>query len=684
MTVERHAGAASNSTADSPRKRKADRSLMAACAASVALAGTTTAAAQIETLGQPCRAKQVLAGRVVTERRDGHEWFVLTNDNETHGAELLFIDFQKDTGQMFPAPAGAGSWALNEVQGDRLVVGTFYDGMFMVFDLKQRKFVKTISFPGESYIWNLAVGSDGRVYGGTYPGGKLGALNLDTYTVEDCGAPAPPNQYLRNVSATPEGLILCSFGMQKPDNLLYDPATKQFSPLPKQLEGASLGVTWNGFFLVGAQVYRGREFQIVDPPPFPVPPADKGSWYVDTYLTTPETLFLHQGNAVYRYARGDAALTLLADIDLRGGRLLAGDRQGDLLGVRGQDYFVIKPGDKTLRLRPIPVEGRGRPTLFLKADDQGRLWGGPHFGQTLFYCNLRSRKVVNTGVICDAGGEVYDVTFLDGKVYAASYAGGDITCYDPRARWNQWDHQNPKPLATVGPDYIRPTGGILTGADGKLYSGWMAKYGTYGGAVAITDPTSGKTERIENPLGEQAISGLAVDGHLAYIGTSLEANGLPGKTGESPGFGVLDLTTRKVLFTQRFEGAGGVRSVVFDAATKRVAMVVGDRLHVFDAARSEFVTDLPADLPRVTSSSLVAPGNGTLLYGNEKTVLALDLRDSKITPVGTLPAKVTNIAADRKGAVYVSCDADLYRLRVRRPRMRAAQAGQAQHAEEAK
>jgi hypothetical protein len=70
--------------------------------------------------------------------------------------------------------------------------------------------------PGEEYFWNGALGSDGRLYGGTYPGGKLGALNLDTLELEDCGAPAKPNLYCRNVNATPDGRLLCHFGMTSP------------------------------------------------------------------------------------------------------------------------------------------------------------------------------------------------------------------------------------------------------------------------------------------------------------------------------------------------------------------------------------------------------------------------------------------------------------------------------------
>ena len=55
----------------------------------------------------------------------------------------------------------------------------------------------------------------------------------------------------------------------------------------------------------------------------------------------------------------------------------------------------------------------------------------------------------------------------------------------------------------------------------------MAKDGVYGGAVAVTDPSSGATDLLENPFGRQTVSGLALDDAFLYVGTSLEANGLP-------------------------------------------------------------------------------------------------------------------------------------------------------------
>lgn len=622
------------------------------------LAVAAHAAPQVELLGQPCRAKNVLAGRYVLAP-DGREWFVLTNMNETASMELIFVDFRQDTGRAVRAPAGSGSWALLQVPGNRLIVGTFYDGKFMVFDLQKMEFVHTSDFPGESYIWNLALGKDGRVYGGTYAGAKLGALDLNTYAVEDCSAPAPPNLYLRYVSALPDGRILCNFGMEKPVNMIYDPATKKFEDAPAILQGASRGVSWNGYFLVGSQVLDGKTLQPVSPP-FPVP--EGGNWAVDVNLTTNETLYLRQGNTIYRYSQGRQELEKLASVELRGGGIYAVTPQGELLGVRGQDYFVIKPGDTQITLKPIPVESAPRPTLFLRLDEKGRLWGGPHFGQTLFWMDTRTRQTVNTRTVCNAGGEVYDVAFSDGKVYAVSYAGGDIVQYDPEAPWDQWNNVNPRVIASVGgKGYIRPTAGVLLAPDGKLYSGWMARYGVYGGAVAITDPTTGETELIENPLGKQAVEGLAVDEKFLYIGTSLGANGLPNKKGEWARFGVMDKSTKQVIFRHEFEKASGVRTFWLDAGIKRLALSVDGRLYLFDTASRKFI-DLPSDAPRV-GSGIVGLGDGKTYYGSGNAIVEIDMRTGNTERAAELPAGISNVAVAPDGTLYAACGADIYRIR---------------------
>lgn len=615
-------------------------------------------AAKFELLGQPCYAKNVLATALVKDRVTGKELFVLSDMNEATHGELLFIDFENNTGRAYRAPAGSGAWALTEVSGDRLIVGTFYDGVFMVFDLDKMEFTKVVDFPRESYIWNLAVGSDGRVYGGTYSGGKLGALDLNNYTVEDFGNPAPPNIYLRYVWALPDGRILCHFNTEKPTGMIFDPKTKKFEPSPVSLSGSAFGTTFDGYFVSGRQVFDGKTLEEIKPIPFPTPPADKGAWSFAA-MTNDKTAYMSQGSTLYSYTAGDDDLKLVCN--LRGG-IRQVTSKGWALGLRGQDYFVIKPGDTEVELKRIPVESSPRKTMFLRVAPDGKLWGGPHFGQTLWWMDPVTKKYENTSNICDAGGEAYDVAFTDGKVYAVSYVRGDVVEYDPNQPWDQINHVNPRVIASLSPSgYIRPEGGTNLGPDGKLYTGWLAGYGVYGGAVSITDPKTGDTRLIENPLGEQAVIGaFPGDDGLVYVSTGLVGNGLPKKAGENPRFGVLDSATEKVIFQEEFAGKSNIWALAYDAKSKRVLIAVDGKMTLFDASKRRFMSLI--DAPARYGRSVALAGDGLVYYPHKDTVIKLDMRTGRTSVAGQAPGNVDNVACGADGRFYVSCGVDVYSM----------------------
>lgn len=613
--------------------------------------------ASLEPVGQPCRAKNVLAGCVVTDRATGREQFVVSNSSEEAGLELIFIDIDANTGRVFRAPDGQGSWCIREVPGDRLVISTYYDGKFLVFDLNTMQFTRAALVPGEQYIWNVAIGRDsGRMYGGTYPGGKLAALDLNTYDVEVCGAPAAPNMYLRNVYSTEDGRIICNFGTEAPVTLVYDPAAKTFSPVPDALKGAA-GFVWQDHLITGQNAFKG--LQIVDPYPFPHPDTAKGGWSLLPDACRADMLTYQQGNAFYTCRKGDEAVTAFAEVVLRGGRILAADGQGRLLGIRGQDYFVLKQGDRDLALRPLPVESAPRPLMFLKSDPKGRLWSGPHFGQTLCWLDPESKEFGNTACVCDSGGEIFDVAFAEDSLFAVSYAGGDITRYDPRQPWDQWNNKNPRSLVHLADrGFIRPVAGIHLALDGKLYSGWMGKYGVYAGAIAITNMESGETELIKNPLGEKTVCGLCVDEAHIYASTSLSANGLPAKSNDTPSFGVFDIKTRNKLDERVFEGSHDVR--IYGKIGDVVIASSSGRLHCFDAAKSEWLA-VPDNLPRLTSHNALPQGR-TLWYGSDKSLIRLDLDTWKFDTIAETPGTLGNVAITPDGAVYVSSGSTVYRL----------------------
>ncbi|MES2460480.1 MAG: hypothetical protein V4671_07840 [Armatimonadota bacterium] len=629
-----------------------------------AASGLATAAqaetTNMELIGQPCLARNMHTGCLVQDK--GRDYFVLTNTNEITNAELIFIDIEAGTGEVYRAPTGAGAWALQKLPSNQLGVGTYYNGMFLIFDIPSRKWVKTIKFPGEDYLWSFAIGSDDRLYTGTYPGAKLGALDVKTGEVEVLGAPGKPNLYLRNVSTLPDGRIYCYFGTEKPISFVFDPKTKQFSPTPEALHTVTTGVAWNGYFVSGQKAYRMPDLAEVSPLPFPTP-TGTAVWQVLPLLSDARNLVVHQGSSVYRFRTGDSTLTRIAAVPTTGISMFAVNEAGNVFGTRGQDYFIAQEDPKKLRLEAVPGPASPREVFFLTTDDQNRLWGGPPFGQTLFYKDLATGQVTNTRGVSNRGGEVYDVEVVDGVAYGVSYVGGEIIRYDPSQPWNHIGGVNPRVIGKAGPEFIRPAAGITRGGDGKLYSGWWAKYGTYGGAVAVTDPQSGATELIVNPLGVQAIQGLAVVGNQVMIGTTLAGNGLPSQPNASAKFGIYDLAERKAVFTHEIPGASSVSRVIYDTQTNRTACIVQrtrSSLWIFDNTLGQFRKPTGV-VEKLQPGYLTNAGPGRVAFSEDKTLRLLNLATGAVTTVGDAPEKIHCIAFAPDGCLYVACGAAVYR-----------------------
>ena len=628
-------------------------------------------------LAEPCRAKQVLNGRVVVDPADGRERFWLTNMNEQSGGELIAVDFARDAAEVYYWPAGQGSWCVLPLPGERLAISTYYDGKFLLFDLRKKEFTRVISFPGESYIWNMAIGADGRVYGGTYNGAKLGCFDPDTGAFEDCGTPVAGtgNLYLRTVVATLGGDIACTFGYVVPSLMIYRLATKTFAPiLPEEpgFAGAPL-VTVRGHLFVsdpkrGLRAFAGPGLTPVDRLPLPECPIADG-WSGVANYSRDDRVFLSAGGKLWRWLPETGALDMIFDVNLRGGIIYDVSSEGRILGVRGQDYFVASPGDSDVRLRRIPAESRGRPSHFLVADDTGKLWGGPPFGQTVWSYELGTGEIQNTGAVVDSGGEVYGAVAVGGKLYTASYAGADFAVYDPAKPWDQWHGVNPHHIASIRDrSQCRPTGRMRRAPDGKLYSGWQAAYGRYGGALARLDPETEEVAVWEDPLGDEPIVALAVDDRYAYLGTNQSANGLPTREGDGQ-FGVWDLKAERVVFQQRMTGMKGVGSIGALVEPRFALFPKGDRLLVFDAEalvfREEVQVSVPGS-PGWTEDVLLAPIElaefaGYLLFARG-TWLVLVHPELRVETRGPLEQPVGHMAFGSDHKLYYTSGPTLYRV----------------------
>ncbi len=617
-------------------------------------------APEYKLMAQPCMGWHFQAGITLYNADAGRELLLLTSAAESGGAVLALVALEDKASVSYAVPDTAGAWALAPMRGDRVAIGTYYDGAVHIYSLSENKFVETVDIPGEAYVWNLVEGKDGRLYGGTFPGGKLVALDQDTLALEDCGQAGPPNRFLHEVSPLPDGRLLCRVGSEAPGLRIYDPASKHFSDAPPALDGVTGGVCWDSYFVTEKNMYDAT-LQPVSPPPFPVPDASGGDWSFVSALTTQNMLYLQQGKTLYRYRAGEPALTPVHSIDLRGGRMLASTVDGGVAGVRGQQYFRIRPGDTEWARGELSVAPPVRVPAFLRVDAQGQVWGGPAWGQTLFFMDGQTGVFTLLSSVTPRVGGVQDVAFVKGVAWGISSPGGNIFRLNIEEPWYEWDGKNPRMVASLHEKgYGQATGGIVVSAVPKLYSGWSALSG--GGAIAVTDPATGKTDLMENPLGTRGISGLALNDEFLFAAAGPAAGVASPEKGAPPLFAVLGLDTLQPYWSRVYEGASAVNRLLYDDLSGRVAMAVDGVLRVFDVQGMSLQEPFESAPPEITSTGMAGRNDGYVYYGSGKKLILAHLVSGAWEEVLELPGEPGALAAGPDGGLFVACGIDIYRV----------------------
>ncbi len=614
-----------------------------------------------KSLGYPCQNYHFLSGTVAYNPETGRNPMALAAMCEVSPLQLVFVDYKTREFTDVIAPSGSGAWAMALTpSGKQMLVGTFFTGHVMLFDFEQWAFIADVEVPDAPYIWNFTPGGDGRMYFGVYGGGRLFAFDLDSKAIESMGSGLPPNSSLRWVSTLPDGRILCAYGPEQPGTRIYDPATRQYTEPPADFADVTRGVTWNGLFLSGNRVFD-RDLKPVNPPPFTLPPGVGDDWSVLLEATGGDLLFLRHENAIYRYQKGNPEPALFCDVDLKGGRVIGVSAEGGLYGVRGPQYFHITSGMEAIERRTISAKVPYRPPAMLIPDNAGNVWGAPPLGATLFMMNDKTGVSTNTGLVVDGDGVVNALTAFDEIVYGVVDPGCELFRLSPAEPWDQFSGKNPRTLARLRARGLkRCDGGIVAGPGGKkLFSGWTMGEDMNEGAVAVTDPETGETEIIENPLGKAPVTGIAVDDNFIYLLTGP----VEGTKGQVPvQFGAIGIDTHQVCAGFPFEGASFARWLTL-ARTKNAAVFVVDgaaRAVNLDRMRLVGMPDPPPPPP--TAATIAWPGGSSVYYVSDKQVIQMDPATGVFSVIAELPLKAQAFCGVRFGDLYAACGAEVFRI----------------------
>lgn len=440
---------------------------------------------ELQFLGEPCRNFCFLGSIAVKDNGNGgKEKIVFSSYAAGKTGILLLIEPDTGEGETVQLPADAGAWALALQDENTLLVGTCSEyGFLHVFDIPSRKFTASYRTDSETYIWNLVKASDGRVYGGTYNGCVLVCYDHDKKGLTNLGrlSDDPGNLYSRTVypDDKKDGNIIISCGYSSPCCVIYNIYSRK---IIASLPGSFTGITPDRI-KAGNKVYSRTDFTEA---------ADSDGVFISPL----------------------PAQTL---------------SDGTLFSAEGQEYALTINGLKEYHDFRVPPPPTG--ILAFAADDDGILWGGSGFGQTIFRFDPASGEFLNTKTVCTSGGEVYGMCAADGKVYCTSYAGGDTTVYDPLLPWDQRGNKNPVTASSCGSaGLIRPTGFSTIGPDGRLWTGWQSSYGTRGGGITRFDRISFEQKIWCNIVSEQCVDSLSAGDAYLYFTTGNSANGLQSGT----------------------------------------------------------------------------------------------------------------------------------------------------------
>lgn len=416
--------------------------------------------AVVEDLGIPRTDRAVQARAVLGD-------LLLATVFETKGtARLVVVDLPTGAQQEVPLPGSTGADAL-VVDEERGIawIGTSLSPAVWRFDAATRRAEKVAALDPflarERYVWSLAVGPEGRLYAGTYPGGQLLLHHPARGVSKGLGPPLPGRQYVRDLLVGPSGTVYCGLGTPAAI-VAYDPGTGRTT---------DLGRTSKVTFAYGLRLEAGHLYSNLEPVPVREP----------SPAVSPATAAIRiEPDGRYEVARGPHRFA---------GRIDLAPKQ----------------------------EGMG--TMGLAAGPDGAVYGATYYNASLFRVDPATGAITALGRVREADGEFRVMQDIGrGRLLLPGYTAA-IFLYEPGRPWGA---DNPRRVGSLGRRQHLATA-IDRDARGLVAIATPPDYGARGGALSLFDPDSLTWRTFTSLVPDQSMTAVCFGplGRL-YGGSSVE------------------------------------------------------------------------------------------------------------------------------------------------------------------
>lgn len=586
-------------------------------------------------------------------------------------------------------PGAPTGWAMVTAPDQRTVYLGGAQGHVLRYDPRAR----TLKDLGRAthraeVVFSLAMAPDGRVWGGSYPGGELWALDPRADKFTSIEPLREDREYARSLAIQGSTLYVGT-GSVNPSVVtidLQDPSAREEIALPGtpasgfvtelriygRLLAAKLPDGTRGVYDLQRRTWdtpvskdaTGRQLTQSPSEAAPGQPFYYFSngllWRVhpdrpDASAKVPvatTTIPPGRDRFVVRATIGGTLSDWLVSYD--GSQELVAIDVGALPdGVEGKDLPEARLVPIHLRLDPRPLRIKS-----LGAGSDGVLWAGGFGGASLSSLDTREPIPSLTPRLggADSGqallgfGEVEGLAASGPHEFFGTYTGARIFRFDTRRPWV--DGQNPALVAHLGPSYAqdRPLG--WASSSGRTYFGTVPRYGRRGGVLGWFVGDSTEPTVVPSPVKDQSIVGLAASGSVVY-GTTSRWGGLGAKpvAADAAVFAYDTRTGRTLWTTPPRAGLQSAGSVVVDDAG-RLFVLMRSELVELDRADGHVVRRFPlgqamaGDQPTFADTGL-AVGAGRLWAATADGLWAVDPGTGSFVQVAAhdvLPSRVQFLA----------------------------------------
>ncbi|MBW3664811.1 MAG: cell wall-binding repeat-containing protein [Actinobacteria bacterium] len=416
--------------------------------------------------------------------------------------------------QVVQMPTIRGAWAATAHAGAVYVGGTDHPDLYRI-DRARGVARRVARVAGERQFWDLTTSPDGRIYGGTFPGGAVFEYDPLQATTRSWPQVVAGQEYVRSIAATRQH-VFAGIGPEAALVRIDRVTNEQVHLAEEQLRGEAfvydlaveastvVAGTWPSGLLVTLDTENPDDVEVVR--------AETGARAAISTITLAgrEVFFTTRSGRLWRYDLDTEELRQLAHpLDAEETRALFVELD-TITGVGGSGviwtYDRASGATEVRGLAEIGLEPGPEPAQSLLVRGT-KVHVGGHWQLDVLDLESGQRHQHR------APGEPKVLAAASDAVLAALYPDGEL--------WRLDGTGSPQQLTLrVGDAQIRPRDIEVVPGTGRIVIATQPDYGRLGGALAVIDPGRGPVV-LKDVIPWQGVRALTSDGGVLLLGSEI-------------------------------------------------------------------------------------------------------------------------------------------------------------------